>query len=160
MTRRSRRRALSLVEVLIGAVIIGVSAIPVLELVRSGTSRLEVTEIEVAARQVGSDLLERVAGPGLGVDKGLTDAFKALINQQFSWSQLLKEDKSLARAFPAAALNPLLELADVRVRLQVESPFEHPTLGKLEDLEAYSVTVTWNDRDVRKQVTFARLVDR
>ena len=156
-----KRRALSLVEVVIAAMIIGVSAIPVLELVRSGTSRLEVTEIEVAARQVGSDLLERVAGHPLGQDKGLSEQFKNLLDQEFRWSQVLEKDTSLKKNFPADALNPLLEQHDVRVKLEIKSPWEHPSQGKVDGLEAVSVTVSWTDRnDERKKVTLARVVER
>lgn len=155
-----RRRGLTLIEVLIAAMIIGVSAIPVLELVRSGTSQLEVSEIEAAARQLGSDLLERVAGPSFGTDKGLTDAFKKLLATDVRWSDVWKADDSLKKAFPTEGLPALLDLHDVRLRLEVQSPYDHPDLGTAKALEAYIVTVSWTDRnDQRKEVAFARLVD-
>ena len=37
----------------------------------------------------------------------------------------------------------------------------HPSLGKVDGLEAVSVTVSWTDRnDERKKVTLARVVER
>jgi hypothetical protein len=154
------RRALSLAEVVIAALIVGVSAIPVLELVRSGTSQLEVSEIEAAARQLGSDVLERVAGPSFGADKGLTDAFKKLLETDVRWSDVIKADASLGKEFPPEGLSSLLDLHDTRLRLKIESPYDHPDLGPAKKLEAYTVTVSWNDRNgIKKEVTFARLID-
>lgn len=162
MTRSpGNRSGLSLVEVLIAAFIVGVSAIPVLELVRSGTSQLEISEIEVAARQVGADLLERVAGPGLGEDKGLTPAFKLRLAQPVSWGQVLDADASLAKKFPRkSSLTDLLDKHDARVHLTVHEPYDHPVAGAARKLAAYVVTVTWTGTgDAARKVTFARLVD-
>lgn len=147
------RRGLSLVEVMIAAFVVGVSAIPVLELVRSGTAQLQISEIEVAARQVGADLLERVAGPSLGEDKGLTPEFKKLLAAPVRWSQVLAADASLDAGFPKEGLIALLDKHDTRVNLEVK-----PIPDK--DLESYAVTVTWKGtNDDRRKVTFARLVE-
>src|SRR5260370_453394 len=93
-----RKTGLSLIEILIGAVIIGVSAVPVLELVRSGTSQLEVSEIEAAPRQLGADVLERVAGPPLIHDKGLSEALLMLKEKPGRWEQVIQADPPLKKA--------------------------------------------------------------
>lgn len=156
------RAGLSLVEVLIGVVIVGVSALPILELVRSGTVSLEVTEVEAAARQLASDVLERASGPREGLDRGLSEAFtNGVKGQPVAWSQVLELDPSLKRSFPVAELGPLLDTADVRVNLQSKSPHPHAVFGKNEGIESYVVTVQWVDRNERvKKVTLARLVER
>lgn len=155
-----KRSGLSLVEVLIGAVIIGVSALPVLELVRSGTAQLEISEIEAAARQLGADLLERVAGPSIGTDKGLPKAFEGMKSSPIRWDDVIQADAALKKDFAIEGLRSLLDQADVRLELTIKSPFEHPVLGPAKELEAFIVTVHYTDRnDVRKKVTFARLVD-
>lgn len=154
------RNGLSLVEVLIAAFIVGVSAIPVLELVRSGTSQLEISEIEVAARQVGADLLERVAGPSLGEDKGLTPAFRLLLSQPVAWSQVLAADESLDNPLQSKEIAALLDKHDTRVQLTVQEPFDHPVSGTARKLASYSVTVSWTGTaDAARKVTFARLVE-
>lgn len=157
----TRRSGLSLVEVLIAAVIIGVSAIPVLELVRSGTAQLEVSEIEAASRQLGADVLERIAGPSLGdKEKGLSAKFVSTMKGDLRWDEVIKEDPSLARNFPFDGIRSLLDLAEVRVAVEKKSPVEHPALGPAKQLEAYIVKVSWKDRnEERKEVTYARLVD-
>ena len=157
---RLNRGGLSLVEVLIGALIIGASALPVLELIRSGSAGLEITEIEAAARQLGADVLERVAGPRVGTDRGLSESFKKLKGTRMPWEAVIKGDPALARDFPFDGLRSLLDLHDVRLELTIQSPYEHPVLGPAKDLEAYVVKVTWKDQhDEPKEVTCARLVD-
>jgi hypothetical protein len=156
------RSALSLVEVLIAAVIIGVSALPILELVRSGTARLEVTEIEVAARQLGSDVLERIAGPRYDADRGLSEVFqKALLDQGVRWSEVIEKDEAIAKAFPTKELSGLLNLHDVRIRIEQRSKYALPSHPHCDELEAWVVTVSWADRHlVRTEATFARLVEQ
>jgi hypothetical protein len=156
----SRRRALSLVEVLLGAFIIGVSALPILELMRSGTESLEITETEAAARQLGADLLRRLAGPrtdlDLGLSKNLENDLKA---RPTRWEQMLEEDPALKHGFPADALKGLLDNANVRLSLEVIAPYPHEALGKA-PAQALIVTVFWTDRNGRdKKVKLARLVD-
>lgn len=155
-----RARGLSLVEVLIGAVIIGVSALPVLELIRSGTRSLAITGTEAAARQLGADLVRRLSGPRIGQDRGVSPALAALLAAPARWSQVLDADPSLAYGFPVKELAPLLDEADVRVALEIKSPFAHPALGSAAAVDAFIVTVYWNDANQRsRQVKLARLVD-
>ena len=157
---RSKRRGLSLVEALIGALIIGVSAISILELIRSGTSSLEVTEVEAAARQLGADVLRRVSGPRLGPESGITPAFRTLMGQPARWSDVLAADAALARGFPSTALAGLLDTADVRLSLAIK-PLVHPALGGATNVESVEVTVHFTDRnDNRKRVKLARLVEK
>lgn len=155
------KRGLSLVEVLIAAVIIGVAAIPVIELVRSGTVHLQVSEVEAASRQLGADVLERIAGTALGdKEKGLSAKFLTNMKGDLRWDEVIKEDPSLARKFPFEGMKTLLDLAEVRISIERKSPYEHPSLGPAKELESFSVKVSWKDRnDERKDVTYARLVD-
>ena len=154
-------RGLSLVEVLIAAVIIGVSTIPVLELVRSGTVRLEISEVEAACRQLGADVLERIAGPALGdKQKGLSATFITNMKGDLRWDDLIKQDPALAHHYPFDGMKALLDQAEARISVDRQSPVEHPSLGPGKQLESYSVTISWKDRnDERKEVTYARLVD-
>lgn len=157
--RRFEKRGLSLVEALIGAVIIGVSALPILELIRSGTASLEVTEAEAAARQLGADLLRRVCGPRLGPETGITPAFRNLLGQPARWSDVVKADAALGHGYPSGALASLLDTADVRLSLAVK-PFTHAALGGA-SVESVVVTVSYTDQSDRaKQVKFARLVEK
>lgn len=149
-----------MVEALIGALIIGISAISILELMRSSTASLEVTETEAAARQLGADLLRRVCGPRLGPETGITPAFKLLLGQPARWSDVVAADAALAHGFPSAALAGLLDTADVRLSLSVK-PFTHAALAGAKDLESVEVTVQFVDRNDRgKLVKFARLVEK
>lgn len=154
------RSGLSLVEVLIGAFIIGVSALPILELIRSSTRSLDVTEADVAARQFAADLLERAAGPRLGADRGL-EVFKDLMGAPISWSQVVQKDPVLRKSYPVDKLMSLLDTADVRVSLVEKESYPHAAVGEGTELSAFTVTVTWVDRNDRtKKVTLARFVDR
>lgn len=60
-----RGRGVSLIEIVLGVMILGISGVTVLELVRSNTANLQVTEIEVIARGMGADLLERYSSPSV-----------------------------------------------------------------------------------------------
>ena len=153
------RRGLSLVEALIAAMIIGVSALTILEAIRSGTRQLAVTEAEAAARQLGADLLRRVAGPRLGPDTGVSDNLRHVLAQPARWSLVLQEDAALAQGFPRDALAPLLDEVGVRLQLTI-APCTDPGVGDA-PVDSAVVTVYWADRNERqKKVTLARLLER
>lgn len=151
------RRGLSLLEVLLGALIIGVSALSILELIRSGTQVLEVTEAEAAARQLAADVLRRLCGPRLGKDLGLTDTFKTMMGGHPQlWSDIVEKDPPLKEGFPVDALKGLLNAADARLELAVT---DDDTYGKGR-VQKVVVTVHFVDRNERnKKVTFARLIE-
>lgn len=158
--RLAKRGGLSLIEVLIGALIIGVSVLSILEMIRSGTSSLEVTEADAAARQMGADLLRRVCGPRLGPDTGITDAFRLLLGTPARWKDVLAGDPALAQGFPSTGLASLLDAADVRLSLDI-TPNTHEALGRARGVESVVVTVQFVDRNERlKKVKFARLVQK
>ena len=163
MSARSRRPGLSLVEVLMGAVIIGVSALPILELIRSGTASLEVNEIDAAARQLASDVLERLCGPNYGTPR-VPPPLRAMLRSPAAWRDFVSADPALAYGYPVSPGQPLarlLDTADVRVTLEEQSPFTAAAVPGGSDLAAYTVTVSWSDRnDQRKKVKIARIVDR
>jgi hypothetical protein len=159
IVRYFSRRGLSLVEALIAAVIIGVSAISILELIRSGTASLEVTEAEAAARQLGADVLRRVCGPRLGPDTGTTEKLTKLLATPARWSHVLEGDPALAHGFPTEKLKSLLDSADVRLALEIQ-PAKQPALNGAPHVKTVVVTVFYTDRNARsKKVNFARLVE-
>lgn len=148
-----------MVEALIGAFIIGVSALSILELVRSGTRSLEVTEAEAAARQLGADLLRRVTGPRLGPETGITQALRIQLGQPTRWSDVVRADPALAQGFPTKDLAGLLDTADVRLSLSIKD-FAHEALGPAR-VESVEVTVHFTNRnDVARQVKCARLIEK
>lgn len=148
-----------MVEALLGAFIIGVSALSILELVRSGTQSLEVTEAEAAARQLGADLLRRVVGPRLGPETGITEALRNQLGQPTRWSDLLRAEPALAHDFPTKELQGLLDTADVRLSLEIKD-FPHEALGPAR-VESVEVTVHFTNRnDVARQVKCARLIEK
>ena len=84
-----------------------------------------------------------------------------MIGAPAPWEQIIRDDRALACGFPKSVLGPLLDQADVKITLQVESPFSHPALGPSTGMDCYRVIVSWKDRDERrKEVTLARLIDR
>jgi hypothetical protein len=152
---------MSLLEVMLAALVVGVSAIAVADVVRTGTATVEVTEVEVAARRLAADVLERYSGAPVGKDREVGDVTQILGGAPAAWEDLIADDPSLARGFPRDAIRRVLAQARVRVLREVVSPFTHPSLGPTAGLELHKVTVTWNDRfDRPRQVELARLVDR
>jgi hypothetical protein len=148
-----------MVEALIAAMIIGVSALSILELIRSGTASLEVTEAEAAARQLGADVLRRVCGPRLGRETGITDKLVPLLAKPARWNQVLEGDPALAHGFPTAELKSLLDSADVRLSLDIQ-PAKHAALNGAPGVKTVVVTVHYTDRNARnKKVNLARLVE-
>lgn len=159
---RSRARGLSLLEVLVGVFIIGVSALPILELIRSGTASLEVNQIDAAARRLASDVLERLSAPSYGKDRVGT-ALRKLLRSPVAWRDFVDADPSLAYGFPTAPGSPLarlFDMAEVRIALEEQKPYTGGGVTAAIQLTAYAVTVSWTDRsEHRKSVRLARLVD-
>lgn len=154
------RRGLSLVEVCLAALIIGGSALVVIELMRSSTVSLEVTEAELAARSLGADILERFAGQPFIKDNGMQKVAKITLGAPVPWDQIVSEDEWLKHAYPLDRLKPLLDTAEVKVQLDA-GPSKHARFAGTKGMDLYTVRVTWADRfDLRKEAVFARLVDR
>jgi hypothetical protein len=152
------RRALSLVEVVLGALVISVSAIPVIELIRASTASLEVTEIEAAARALGADTLERLAGPavfGHRLWPAVAD------NAEVPAQVMLESDPVLARGYPRETLGPLLARHHTTLSVSLERDLSHPAWGDRKGMDRYRVRVRWlglddNAREVALVRLFAR----
>ena len=156
-----RRAGLSVTEVVLAALVIGVSAIPVLELMRGSTANLEVNQIDAVARGIAADVLERISGPPNFNDAMMGKAIDNAMGAPAAWDTILKEDPSLARGFPTAELAKLLDQYEVKLQLKVHKPSDHSTTYDLADMKCCEVRVTWKDREDRaKEVTFARLVEQ
>jgi hypothetical protein len=154
-------RGLSLVELVVAALVLGVSAIPVLELIRASTVTLEITETEAAARTLAADVLERLAGPPLFGDPLLSRSARSLVGAEVAWDALVYTDAFLAWGYPARDLASLLDQAGVRIRISMERPFSHAALGTTTGMDCIRVTALWTDRGaLPKEVTVARLVAR
>lgn len=156
---RIRKRGLSLLEIVFGAMIIGLSALPILELLRSSTVSLQVTETEAAARALAADVLERFASPVHGAGREVGRGTQRMLGVPVAWKDLIKEDPFLSHGFPKA-LEPLLEQSDLRVTLNVQT-VSHAALAPSTGVEWYTVTASFRDRnDNRTEVALGRFVDR
>lgn len=160
MTPGMTRRAVTLPEVLLAVMLVGSMIGPFLMLFARDLRGTAMSEAELAARAFGHDVLERVAGRPLFADRGLSELTKKMIDAPARWRTAIDEDPALAHGFPKGLLAPLLDRADVRVRLEVVAPFEHPALGGSRAMNVYRVTVSWTDADDRRRsATYARLAD-
>lgn len=146
-------------ELVLGALILGVSALAVLELMRSGTANLEITEAESAARALASDLMERLSEPPSFGTPVFGDTAERFLGVPLGWREFMQHDPSLRYGFPPGDLPKLLDLFDVRLRVTRERPFIHPTLGRRSGMEAYTVSAEWTEGEHRREVTYACLVE-
>ena len=158
--RRSRPTGLTVMEVVLGALIVGCAAIPVLELIRSSTVALEITEIETAARGLGADVLESIAEADASPRSPLPGTGDSMMGVERRWDEVVDESPSLRKAFPKSDLSSLFDTAEVKVAVTKESPCAHPAVAGGPGLDWYEVTVSWRGHDgQRKGVTLGRLVE-
>jgi hypothetical protein len=161
MVTMRRSRGLSLVELVIAALVLGVSGVVVLELIRSSTVHLQLTEAEVAARGFAADVMERYGGPPHFVAQAASKTTTGLFKAEVGWDDLLSNDPWLREGFPREAVAPLLDKALVRLQMKREPAPPHPALGTPEGLILVTVTVSWIDHDDRRrEVSLARYVPR
>ena len=161
----ARRLGMSLMEVVIGALILGVSGVLVIELVRSSTVNLELTEIEAVARGLAADLLERYAQGSYADAASEQKATKITFGVPVKWDAAV-DDPAFRFGFPKEKLQSLLDTYQVMFTVDVK-PLAHPTYGGA-SLSHVSVKVQWLDQTGRsrdasseyKSVTYACLVDR
>lgn len=157
------RRGLGLTEIVLAAFVIGVSALPVLELIRSSTSSLEVTEAEVAARSLAADVLEQIAARTVDGSSSLDVVSSKFKGVPRAWDVVLDQNAALREHFPRAELAPILNLVQARVTVDWDEPYGHPALGTGSDLTLYKVTVAWQaPGDLargEREVTLARLTE-
>lgn len=140
--RQRRTFGFSLVEIVVAALIIGSSALLVLELIRSSTVTLEVTEYEAAARTLAGDVMKRLAGQLLAdADPLLLDPKTrkptAFVNAPIPYKTLLQADKALGKSFPVTEVGKLLDLTDATVKIRVESPWTGDSASQTPDAQLY-----------------------
>jgi type II secretory pathway pseudopilin PulG len=164
----TRRRALSLLEVVIGALILGISGVIVLELIRSSTVSTQVTEVEAVARGLAADVLERFSAEARGSGTAAGKVTESMTGVPLAWRDLVDDDGPLRYGFPRAELEKLLDFHDVRVILKGTANYDHPSFDTGFAMKALEVTVQWSDpiapgaaptRDVRT-VSYACLLER
>lgn len=150
-----RRPAFSLAEIAIAALIIGVSAIPVIELLRATTATFEVNEIEACARALAADVMERFSGaPALRP----AEIPQKYLKTELPFDQLIIADPTLSRGYPMGTLEPLLRRHRTTVILDRETDVEAPAWGKAKGADRYRVTVRWMATDSRsREVTLVRI---
>lgn len=144
-----RTYGFSLIEVVVAALIIGSSAIMILELIRASTVTLEITEYEAAARTLGSDVMKRLVGRKLANADPLvldptTRRPSQFVNGPVPFRTLFEPaadgkvaDLALARAYPLAEVGKLLDLTEATVTITVESPWKGNTPGGTQDAQLY-----------------------
>jgi len=155
------RRGLSLMEVVLAALVIGVSAIPVLELMRSSTSSLEINQVDAAARGLAADVLERLSGPLNFADPLVGAVTKNTAGVPVAWDVVFGDDRSLTHGFPKAEVSRLLDQYRVKLLVKMHQASEHGGSSDLSGMTCYEVHAMWFDRDERlKEVAFARLVEQ
>lgn len=163
----TRRQGVSLIEIVIGAMILAVSGVTVLELMRSSTANLQVTEVEVIARGMGADLLERYSRPSVHDFPAEQANTRTALGVPAKWDVVM-DDASLKYGFQKEKLQSLLDQFEVTFTIDVQKK-AHPTLGRNRKLTHVSVVAKWIDATPSgarnpsgefKEVTFDCLVDR
>lgn len=164
-----RRAGISVMEIVLGALILGVSGVAVLELMRSSTSNLEVTEIEAVARGLAADTLERYSHQAMFDGPRFARTTERMMGVPLPWSQLVGDDPSLRYGFPREQLSQLLDLHDVRLTLKLTRPYPSASFGRAGKMSAIEVTAHWTDGPGRgasrgstsdyKTVTYACLLE-
>ena len=139
------------------ALILSFAVVPLLELLRSGTTAMEIPDVEIAARTLAADVLERFAASSSVKDRLGSRRLNGLLGREVPWDELLDADPILAAGMPRAALTPMLEQAATRVKIQLGKRHLHPSLDPAAVLFEDRVSVTWTDAaDRRREVTLAR----
>lgn len=167
-TGAGRRRAgVSLIEIVIGALILGISGVTVIELVRSNTVNLQLTEIQSVARGLAADLVERFSQPSVHDLPGVQRNTSVVLGARARWDLLLG-DPAFNHGFPKDQLSKILEEYGVMFTVDIK-PFPHGTFGPRNQMTHVSVTVHWQDLGPNaarnpsgdyKSVTYGCLVDR
>ena len=180
-----RRPAFTLIEIVVAAMVIGSSALMIIELIRSSTASLEVTEYEAAVRTLASDVMTRLTGPKqLPYDPFLLQKASngapqptTFVNAPVPYETFLKGDPALNINYPAE-LKKLLDITEAKVRVHFESPWQgtgtgdtaYPNLGQelyqgtppatFTGVELYTVSVEFIEprNKEQKEVKLVRLV--
>ena len=156
-----------MLEIVLGALILGISGVVVIELVRSNTANLELTEIEAVARGLAADLVERFSRPSSQEANGVSATTQVVVGQNAKWDTLLS-DPSFAFGFPKDKLSKILDEYDVHFEVDLKK-FPHASFGDKNEMTQVSVVVKWldlgpnagrNPSGEYKSVNYGCLIDR
>jgi hypothetical protein len=151
-------RGVSVIEIAVAAMVLGCSGVPVLELIRSSTTLVSMSETEVAVRGFATDVLQRFAGPPHAGGPLVAPGTEHLLARPIPADLLIAADPYLARGLAGRELESLLRLAEATVSLAVVPPRD-PALAAADGLDCIVLTVAWtNPGERRKEVTLASLV--
>lgn len=161
------RRGVSMLEIVIGALVLGISGVVVIELIRSNTTNLQLTEIEAVSRGLAADLLERYSRPTIDDTSGVGGSTQAALGVPAKWDTLLS-DAAFAHGFPRDKLSKILEQYGVMFNVD-RKKYTHASYGPKNDLIHVAVTVKWldlgpggarNPAGEYKSVTYGCLIDQ
>lgn len=159
-----RRRGVSLVEVVLGAIVLGLSGVTVMELVRSNTVNVQITEVEATARGLAGDVMERFSKRSTYQSATMTKLIRKMQGVPLGWRDLVTADPALAYQLPLDDVSKLLDLYAVKLSVQFKAA-EHPSFGESSKLRELHVEVFWNDPRFSgaggtelKKVSYAALV--
>lgn len=159
-----RRSGVSLVEVVLGAVVLGLAGVTVMELVRSNTVNVQITEVEAAARGLAGDLMERFSKRSTYTSLTMTKLIAKMQGVPLGWRDVVTADPALGYQLPMDDAAKLLDLYGVKLLVQFK-PVTDPAFGDNPRIRQLSVEVHWNDPRFSgaggtelKKVTYAALV--
>lgn len=161
-----KRRGVSMLEIVIGALVLGISGVVVIELIRSNTTNLQLTEIEAVSRGLAADLLERYSRPTVNDQSGVGASAQAAMGVPAKWDTLLA-DPAFNHGFPKDKLSKILEEYGVMFNVERKN-YTHASYGAKNDMVHVSVTVKWldlgpggarNAAGEYKSVTYGCLID-
>lgn len=158
------RRGISMIEVVLGAIILGLSGVTVMELVRSNTVNLQITEVEAVSRGLAADCLERFSRRASYSSPTMTRLLQKMQGVPLPWKDVVEGDPSLKYQLPLEDVSKLLELYDVKLQVQFKA-VTHPSFGEKPRIRTLEVEVSWNDPRLHatagselRKVTYAALV--
>lgn len=158
-----KRRGISLIEVVLGAIVLGVSGVTVMELVRANTVNLQITEVEAVARGLAADCVERFSRRASYNAPTMLKLLQKMQGVPLPWKDVVAGDPGLRHQLPLADISKLLDQYEVKLQVQFKVA-THTALGDKPRLRKLEVEVSWSDprhlsagSELRK-VTYAALV--
>ena len=153
-----------MIEVVLGAFILGLSGVTVMELVRSNTVNVQITEVEAVARGLAADCMERYSRRASYASPTLVKNLQKMQGIPLVWKDVIASDPTMNYQLPAEDVSKLLDLYDVKLQVKF-SPVTHASLGDKPRIRKLEVEVSWNDPRLYgaggtelKKVTYAALV--
>jgi hypothetical protein len=139
-----KRFAASLIEVVLGAIVLGLSGVTVMELTRSNTVNVQITEVEAIARGLAGDLMERFSRRSTYTSLTMSKLLEKMQGVPLGWRDVVDADPALSYQLPIEDVKKLLDLYTVKLLVQFK-PVEDPTFGENPRIRQLIVEVQWND---------------